>query len=91
MMVPIEYLLALTAIFFIREVYQNYTRKRKARLYYKYFGDFQSKEYQNGYFKAYKEMAEIWDSDIKGGKDHETRLLNLGNCILNGLNRRWGR
>lgn len=84
MTVPIECILALTAIFFIREVYQNYTGKRRTRIY-------SSKEYQNGYFKAYEELAELWSSDIKGGKDHETRLLNLGNCILNGLNRKWDR
>lgn len=89
MTVPAWTLFALTAIFFVREVYKNYTEKRKARLYYKYFGDYESREYQNGYFKAYKEMAELWDSDIKGGKDHEARLFNLGVCISIGLNRKW--
>ena len=89
MMVPAWTLFALTAVFLIRELHKNYPEKKKAKLIYKYFGNTQSNEYQNGYFYAYKEMADIWNSDIKSGNSQESRLYNIGLSILKGLNHKW--
>lgn len=89
MMVPAWTLFALTAIFLLRELHKNYSEKKKLKLIYKYFGNTQSKEYQNGYFYAYKEMAEIWENGIKNNRNIEDRLLGIYVGISRGLNRKW--